>query len=216
MAFTCSDICKVCFPFTDPRSSHQPLISHPADHVRPRFKPGRNRAPVSFILSALPLSSHLSVFFSRGDVVLTSLSTSSLWVVSLTLHVSTQLTSPSQTLLGYLYVCTLSRLHRQAHLGPPGQPRNYSRFVVHDKLPTTPDPDRFSSNSTLHHPQVLAGHALTISITLSSSRRVRIISAFFHDSPSRSNVERLPTITVFLPSEMARSIFYPFVMNVLM
>ena len=102
-----------------------------ADLVRPVSSqvvivPGLISFPVSFAVVLPPLG----VFLERGcgaDLCINILLVSRLSHSSL----SNSANVASQTILGYMYVCALTPSSSPAHQSLPGQPRNYSRFVVH-------------------------------------------------------------------------------------
>lgn len=105
---------RYVFPSQSSTIPTQPAHSQSHRSCTSFFEPGRNRELVSFLvfffLSALPSFSLLSVLLSREGAALTCALTSSLYVALLVHTFIIRLTSPLQTVLGYMYVCHLSRL----------------------------------------------------------------------------------------------------------
>ena len=140
MAFTASDICKVrSSTYEHSQFLHNALIATHTDHVRPVSNlVGIINESHHFQVS--PLFSLLSALLSREGVVLTCVSTSYLCVVLLTIALTTRLMFLSQTILGYMYVCTLVPSSSQAQSNPLDQPRNYSRYMICTRLSDCPRP----------------------------------------------------------------------------
>ena len=145
----------------------------------------------------------LGVFLERGcgaDLLINIL------LVRLSLHSSLPGSAnvPFSDSLG-LHVRLRSRfvftpsLHRSSPASP-GIIHGAAFTLIH---PTAPDPDHFSPNSPLHHPQVLGWYASMISLSILPVGAFGLLPTSFHD-PLRSNGrESSFAITVFLPPEMA-------------
>ena len=113
--------------------SHKPLISDPADHVRPASSQVVIVPGLISLVSFAVLLPPLGVFLERGcgaDFFINIL----LVRCPLTPCFPTKLTLLYQTILGYMYAYTLILPSSLAHLSSLNKPRNHSRFVVHAKL----------------------------------------------------------------------------------